>query len=99
MSFKESLPSNNEFETHASLETKRRVLPRSKPVANQSFFSIVFLTTINKSRSYLLTAAFFCPAAIHMTHPRNGNYSTSIKYRDRESDLAPPLTFEATGRV
>lgn len=43
MSFKESLPSNNEFETHASLETKRGVLPRSKPIANQSISRLCFL--------------------------------------------------------
>lgn len=97
MSFKESLPSNNEFETHASLEAWSP--PSLETNCEPINFSIVFLTAINKSRSYLLTATFFCSVAIHMTHPRNGNYSTSIKYRDRESDLAPPLTFEATGRV
>ena len=43
MSFKEPLPSNNEFETHASLETKRGVLPRSKPIANQSISRLCFL--------------------------------------------------------
>lgn len=83
---------------HRSKLSEESSLARNQLRTNQFLDCVSYC---NKQKSLILANShfFFCKAAIHMTHPRNGNYSTSIKYRDRESDLAPPPTFEATGRV
>ena len=58
MSFKESLPSNNEFETHASLETKHGVLPRSKNQLRTNQF-LDCVSYCNKQKSLILANSHF----------------------------------------